>query len=159
MNVIDAARVVYADCLNLNQEMEPEKRFAIIRDKYTDFVLKYPLVVKYMVVFCLYNENLFIDLTNFIQKTRPDHLHSLEYQANYIKNLLLHLRDKNVVTLDRAKIKQISNIEYESAAKEYTTILRLEKEAKKEMKSKDITDEEELRKEFKNFILNVSGEN
>lgn len=151
-NVVDTARLVFKDCLSLDRETQPETRFTAIREKFTDFVIRYPLVVKYMCVWYLYSEKYFIDLTEKINQRRPTHVQSLELQADYIKELLLELREKKVITLNRAQIKRIREEECNFAVGEFNKILKMEKQAKRELKAKDMDIKDDLRAEFYEFI-------
>jgi len=154
MNPIDAAKVVFADCLSLKDESDHQKRFMTIKEKYPEFVMRYLLVVKYMAVYFLYNEKFFIKLVDTLNKSRPPHLKSIEFQSIYVKDILNNLRENGDIKLSRVEIKKLANEEYSRIESEFNGIKRLEKKVKQEMKSKDIDDEERLRKEFTEFCLN-----
>ena len=86
--LLDLAKNIYYN-IDLLTDLNPEQKFETVLETYADFTKAYPLVIKYMCHFNLYNPDLFKELLTKQKETRPTYEQGYELQGLYIKKLLI----------------------------------------------------------------------
>ncbi len=126
---------------------EPSERYKIIFEKFEDFTKTFPLVVKYMCFYNGFDVELFEELVELRDKTRPTYEQGFELQANYVKKLLV-----KQFGVPRGEAKKQSNAELELIMKNVNSIKKKEREIKKRNETIARENAHELRKELLDFV-------
>ena len=141
----DYANHVYFELLNLKQT--PEEKYQFAFEKYKDFTLAFPLIVKYMCFFNMFDADLFEELINELEEKKPRYEESPKFHGEYLKKLACKKGIKPHLA------KKISNMEVAQAEIQINKIKKQEKEFKKNKKKIIQENTEELRKELLDFCL------
>lgn len=145
MSATEYADKIFYDIMQLKSNSGEEK-YKLVYAKYRDFTMTFPLVVKYMCFYQLYNSKLFDDYIMLREKARPTYEEGFKLQADYIKKLLVKSGIK------RGEALKCSNMELESIMKDVKQIKRREREIKKKIETDKKQYMLELRKEFKTAV-------
>lgn len=144
--LIDLAKNIYYQ-IALLRNLEPSERYETIFEKYNDFTKTYPLVVKYMCFYGIFDESFFSEMVLEQQQKRPTYEQGFELQANYIKKLLV-----KYLKLSKVQAKKESNMELNEILKQVKVIQRQESEIKRRNKYFKTENIRDLRKELYEFV-------
>jgi hypothetical protein len=144
--LIDLAKNVYYQ-IALLRHLEHSERYKTIFEKYNDFTKTYPLVVKYMCFYGVFDEQYFSELVLEQQQKRPTYERGFELQALYVKKVLIkHLK------MSKMSAKKASNQELADILSQVKNIQRQEAEIKRRNKYFKTENIKELRKELYEMV-------
>lgn len=144
--LIDLAKNIYYQ-VALIRNLEHSERYKVIFEKYNDFTKTYPLVVKYMCFYGIFDEQFFSELVLEQQEKRPTYEGGFELQALYVKKVLL-----KYLHLSKMEAKKASNQELAAILSQVKSIQRQESEIKRRNKYFKNENIKELRKELYEMV-------
>lgn len=143
----DYASFVYYKILHL--EMKPEEKYNYAFENYKDFTMAFPLIVKYMCFYSMFDADLFEELIKTLEKEKPKYMEHPKFHGVYLKNLAI----KKGVAKHLAN--KMTNMEVAAAEIQLNKIKKQEKEFKRQKENQKKENIEDLRKEFTEFCMNL----
>lgn len=141
------ASKIYYDITIMNTA-DPEERYENITAAHKDFVMSFPLIVKYMCNY-MYDAEIFADFIKTRESQRVSYDDGFKLQTVYIKKLLIKKG------LSRIDAKKAANLELDAVMREINSVKREERNFKRDQENDRKQAMRELRKEFKTAVTDM----